>query len=89
MRTRNNLTDEQKKEIDTWILRRKDCPFLTVPILADWSGYNQFYIYAVENYTYPMNDRTRKAYKKAITVFRRHSKSRQVAKKKAITKGYK
>ena len=70
MRKRNNLTEEEKKEIELWIYRRKQY-HITVPIIADWSGYHPQHLYAVERFVYPMNDRLRTAYKKVINSFKR------------------
>lgn len=74
MRKRNNLTEEEKKEIELWKYRRKQYR-ITVGIIADWNGYHPQHLYAVERFVYPMNDRLRKAYKKTISAFKRRVKN--------------
>jgi hypothetical protein len=53
-----------------------------VPIIADWNGYHPKYLYAVERYEYPMNDRTRKAYNSVIRVFQKKHKNKVVYEKR-------
>lgn len=81
MRIRNNLSDKQKQEIDVFVLRRKRY-HITLPIIADWSGYHPKYLYAVERYEYPMNDKTRKAYNSVIRVFQKKHKNKVVYEKR-------
>lgn len=73
MRKRNNLTDEEKREIDVWKCKRK-MYHITVPIIAQWSNYHPMYLYAVENHVYPMNNKLRNAYKKVLKAFARRIK---------------
>lgn len=72
MRTKE-LTQEQINEIESWKYKRKQYG-ITVPIIALWSSYNKFHLYAVENHKYPFNDRLRNAYKKVIRLFARKAK---------------
>ena len=73
MRKRNNLTDEEKREIEVWKCKRKRY-HITVGIIAQWSNYHPQYLYAVERFVYPMNDKLRRAYTKVIKVFARRVK---------------
>ena len=84
MRKRNNLTDEEKKEIELWKYRRKKYK-IKVPTIAFWYGYHPQYLYAIENYVYPMNDNIRAIYKKAIKTAERRVRHR-VAYEKAEEK---
>ena len=81
---RNNLTDEQKREIELWKYKRKKY-HITVGIIADWYGYHPQHIYAVERFVYPMSERLKNAYKKVIKTFERKVK-KQVKYTKQVDK---
>ena len=73
MRKRNNLTDAEKREIESWVYKRKKY-HITVGIIAQWNGYHPQYLYAVERFVYPMNEKLRRAYTKVIKVFEKRVK---------------
>lgn len=73
MRTKQ-LTDEEIREIESWKCKRHKYN-ITVPIIAQWNGYNKFHLYAVENHKYPFNERLRRAYTKVIKVFAKRVKT--------------
>ena len=72
MRTKP-LTDEEIREIESWKCKRHKYN-ITVPIIAQWNGYNKFHLYAVETHKYPFTDRLRRAYTKVIKVFAKRVK---------------
>ena len=73
MRKRGNLTEDEKREIERWVCKRKKY-HITVGIIAQWNGYHPQYLYAVERFVYPMNEKLRRAYTKVIKVFEKRVK---------------